>query len=218
MGEVDLLRNYPRSHRNLEDRVKRKSEQSRAIARQFGREFFDGDREFGYGGFSYHPRFWSPVVPDIIEHYGICDGESVLDVGCAKGFMIYDMAQALPSSTFAGVDISEYAIANAMPEVAPLLRVGDCRQLPFEDKSFDYVFSINTIHNCDLDGVVQSLREITRVSKKGSFITVDAYRNDHEKARMMAWNLTARSIFSVSEWPVIFEEAGYKGDFYWFIP
>jgi len=216
--EVDLLENYPKAQRNLEERAAGKTEEQRAIARQFGRDFFDGDRSTGYGGFLYMPRFWQPVIPTFVDYWGLSAKSSVLDVGCAKGFMLYDLQQAVPGITVAGVDISEYAIDNAKPEVRDSLSVADAKELPFGDNSFDVVISINTIHNLDREECATALREIERVARQGAFVTVDAYRDVHEYERMMAWNLTAKTIMSVDDWIAFFDEVGYTGDYYWFIP
>jgi SAM-dependent methyltransferase len=216
--EIDLLVNYPRTTRDVKQRGAEKTEEDRAIARRFGKEFFDGERRHGYGGFSYHPRFWQPVVPTFQTFYGLTAASSLLDVGCGKGFMLHDFAESIPGIAVQGIDISEYAIDNAMPSVRPLVQVADARALPFADDSFDLVVSINTIHNLERPELIQALREIQRVSRQHAFITVDAYRNDEEKAAMFAWNLTARTILSVSEWVALFAEAGYTGDYYWFVP
>jgi ubiquinone/menaquinone biosynthesis C-methylase UbiE len=216
--EVDLLQHYPKISRNLEARVADKSDEARAIAREFGEEFFDGDRKFGYGGFRYDQKYWSPVIPDFEAHFGSLSGKSVLDVGCAKGFMLHDLQRLVPGVEVAGIDISNYAIQNSLPEVKQFLQVADAKDLPFKDKSFDVVISINTIHNLDLENCKQALREISRVSKGRSFVTVDAYSNDEEQARMLAWNLTAKTILSVEDWIELFDEVGYEGDYFWFIP
>ena len=216
--EIDLLENYPRTKRNVEERGAIKTEEVRYIARQFGKEFFDGDRQYGYGGFKYFPRFWQPVIPTFQKHFGLTSESSLLDVGCAKGFMLHDFLELIPGITVSGVDVSDYAITNAMDDVRSKVMVADAKDLPFSDNSFDVVISINTIHNLDRDDCAQALREIQRVSRKGSFITVDAYRDEDEKQRMFAWNLTAKTIMSVDEWKVFFEEVGYKGDYFWFMP
>ena len=132
--------------------------------------------------------------------------------------MLHDLREAIPGITVAGVDISDYAIENGKPEVSEFLSVADAQSLPFEHDSFDVVISINTIHNLERDGCAEALREIERVSRQGAFITVDAYRNDEEFERMMAWNLTAKTIMSVDDWVAFFDEVGYSGDYYWFIP
>lgn len=216
--EIDLLRNYPKPNRDVSARGAAKTAADREIARRFDREFFDGDRRTGYGGFSYHPRFWEPVAPDFQRHFGLAAGSSLLDVGCAKGFMLHDFARLIPGLVVKGIDVSPYAIDNAMESMRPYVAVADARHLPFEDDSFDVVVSINTIHNLELNDVVTALKEIERVSRRGAFVTVDAYRDEQERARMEAWNLTARTILSVDEWVRLFAEVGYRGDYFWFIP
>jgi len=216
--EIDLMVDYPQAKRNLEERAAGKTEEQRAIARQFGKEFFDGDRSTGYGGFNYMPRFWQPVMPTFVKHWGLTADSSLLDVGCAKGFMLYDLREAVPGITVAGIDVSEYAIENGKPEVREFLRVADAKSLPFANDSFDVVISTNTVHNLEREECARALQEIERVSRQGAFITVDAYRNDEEFQRMMAWNLTAKTIMSVDDWVAFFNEVGYTGDYYWFIP
>lgn len=216
--EIDLLENYPRTKRNVEERGATKTEADRAIARRFDKEFFDGSRSTGYGGFNYNSRFWQPTVPTFQKHFGLTAESSVLDVGCAKGFMLHDFAQLIPGIRVKGIDISRYAIENAIEDMKPHVQVGDARSLDFPDKSFDVVIAINTIHNLELPELKQSLKEIQRVQKRGAFVTVDAYRTEEEKRRMYDWNLTAKTIMSVDEWIELFDEVGYTGDYYWFIP
>jgi SAM-dependent methyltransferase len=216
--EIDVLINYPKANRDLSARLESKSEESRKIGRKFDFDYFDGDRNHGYGGFSYNPKFWQPVIPTIVENYKIGKSSKVLDVGCAKGFLLYDLKLAFPGINVAGVDISDYAVEKSIPEIKPYLQVGNATELPFKDDYFDFVISINTIHNLNLQDCATALQEIERVTKDNSFITVDAYRNDEEKARMQAWNLTALTMMSVDEWKEFFLEVGYTGDYYWFIP
>jgi ubiquinone/menaquinone biosynthesis C-methylase UbiE len=216
--EVDLLAKYPKVVRDFTARLEAKSEESRTIARKFGFDYFDGDRNHGYGGFTYQERFWKPVIPDLVVHFRLDEKSRVLDVGCAKGFFLHDLQLALPGIEIAGIDISSYAIENAIETVKRKVAVGDARKLQFEDNSFDLVMSINTIHNLDREDCAMALQEIQRVSGGKSFVTVDAYRNEIEKERMEAWNLTALTMMSVDEWKKFFAEVGYDGDYYWFIP
>lgn len=216
--EIDILKNYPKAKRDLTARLESKSEESRTIGRRFGFDYFDGDRNHGYGGFHYAPKFWQPVIPTIIENYGISSTSRVLDVGCAKGFFLYDLTLAVPGVQVSGIDISDYAIGESLLQVQPFLQIGNATSLPYEDKHFDFVVSINTIHNLDRNDCATALQEIERVTRGSSFITVDAYRNEDEKARMEAWNLTALTMMSVDEWKDFFIEVGYSGDYYWFIP
>jgi SAM-dependent methyltransferase len=216
--EIDLLEQYPKSKRDVTGRGSEKTEIDREIARKFGKEFFDGDRKNGYGGFNYDPKFWSPVVPIFQKHFSLDSKSSVLDVGCAKGFMIYDLSRLIPGITVKGIDISEYAVENALTEVKENVKVADAKDLPFDDNSFDVVISINTVHNLEINECGKALQEIERVSRGKSFITVDAYRNEEEKERMFAWNLTGRTIMSTQDWIIFFDKVGYTGDYFWFIP
>jgi len=216
--EINLMEKYPKTSRNLEIRSSSKSPLDQAIARQFGKDFFDGDRRYGYGGFNYHSKFWSGVVRDVAEYWNIKSDESILDVGCAKGFMLFDFLEMNPKLKISGLDISEYAISNSKVEVKDSLILGNAVRLPFAEKSFDYVISINTVHNLPIEQCIVAIKEIQRVSKSRSFIVVDAYENEIERERMFAWNLTAQTILSKSDWKSVFEYAGYTGDYYWFTP
>lgn len=215
---INLLRNYPKSKRDLKKRLNNKSEKVRKIARKFGKDFFDGDRSFGYGGFSYNKKYWLNVIKDFKKFYKLSSTSKVLDVGCAKGFMLYDFRKKIKGIKVRGVDISSYAINNSKPEVKKFLKVANAKKLPFRDNEFDLVISINTIHNLNKKDCALALREIERVSKKNSFITVDAYSNIKEKKRMFAWNLTAKTILSKKQWVNFFKKNNYTGDYYWFVP
>ena len=132
--------------------------------------------------------------------------------------MLYDFQNLSQGYELYGIDISEYAIKNSHPELQATLIPGNAKSLPYEDNFFDLVISINTVHNLEVSDCVKALNEISRVSKNASFITVDAFRNEQERERMYAWNLTAKTILSVSNWIEVFEEAHYEGDYYWFMP
>ncbi len=216
--EIDLLAAYPKAKRDVQKRGATKTEEDRALARKFGRDFFDGERRHGYGGFTYSPRFWQPVIPAFQKHYGLTQASSLLDVGCAKGFMLHDFCELIPGIRVEGVDISSYAIGHAKEEVRPCLQVADARELPYPDHSFDLVIAINTLHNLEREELKVALQEVMRVTKKEAFLTVDAYRTEEERELMMAWNLTAKTILHVDEWRALFNEVGYRGDYYWFIP
>ena len=215
--EINLLDMYPRSKSPIEERGNMVTEEHRKIARQFGQEYFDGDRLYGYGGYGYHPRFWQNTVRRFKEHYELKDDASILDVGCAKGFMLHDFKELMPNATVAGIDISEYGIEHAKDTVKPFLRLGNANQLPYENNSFDLVICINTVHNLPLEECKQAICEIQRVSRANVFVTMDAWRSDEERENFLKWNLTALTYMHVDDWKKIFEEVGYKGDYYWFI-
>lgn len=215
--EINLMDQYPRTKRPIEERARAVTEEQLAVAGQFGKEYFDGDRLFGYGGYYYHPRFFQKTVKRFRDYYQLADNASVLDVGCAKGFMLHDFKELMPNITIAGLDISEYALEHAIETVKPFLRLGNAKELPYEDNSFDLVISINTAHNLPLEECKQALREIQRVSRKHAFICLDAWRTDEERENMMKWKLAAKTYMSVNDWKKLFAEIGFTGDYYWFI-
>ena len=216
--EINLLKKYPETKRDLSKRGNEKTEEDRIIARRFDKEFFDGDRKNGYGGYYYNSKFWSEVVKDLNNFYKLKNGSKILDIGCGKGFMLFDFMKLNPNFVLEGIDISDYAITNAVPEVKKFLKVGDAKSLPYEDNSFDLVISINTTHNLEINQCKKALSEMERVSRKDKYLIVDAYSNEIEKDRIFAWNLTAKTILSTNEWISLFEEAGYTGHYYWFEP
>ena len=216
--EINLLKKYPKTKRDLSKRSNEKTEEDRIIARRFDKEFFDGDRKNGYGGYYYNSKFWTEVVQDLNNFFKLKNGSKILDIGCGKGFMLFDFMKLNPNFVLEGIDISEYAITNAVPEVKKFLKIGNAKSLPYEDNSFDLVISINTTHNLELNQCKKALSEMERVSRKDKYLIVDAYSNEIEKDRIFAWNLTAKTILSTNEWISLFEEAGYTGHYYWFEP
>ncbi len=182
------------------------------ISKKFGQEYFDGDRKYGYGGFRYDGR-WKSFAGKLIRHYGLKPGMSVLDIGCAKGFLLHEFKQLKPELEVAGLDISAYAIAHGMESVTPFMRLGNAMELPFPDKYFDLVLCVNTLHNLCLPDLFKALREIQRVGRGGKFIVMDSYRNEREKVNLMYWQLTCECFFTPAEWEWIFQQAGYTGDY-----
>lgn len=218
MAQVDLLRSLPRSKRNVTARSSAKSPEVIAASRAFGELYFDGPREYGYGGYRYDGR-WIPVAKDMIAHFGLVPGMKVLDVGCAKGFLVADLMRVCPGLEVYGLDISDYALRNAEASVAGRLVRGTCEELPFANESFDAVISLNTLHNQERAGVVKSLREIVRVSRshQKAFVQVDSYLSDDQRRLFLDWVLTANFHDYPEGWLEVFEEAGYQGDWNWTI-
>ena len=212
--ELDLLAKYPKGKRDPAARALEKTPEDVAIARQFGREFFDGERRHGYGGYSADPARWREVVEDIECHYEV---HSFLDVGCGKGGLVHAMHKWGGPWAVCGMDISRYAIECSHVQMRTRLIVGCATNIPWVDNTFDLVVSINTIHNLDRAGCIKALQEIERVGRR-AYVTVDTYRNEEERQRMYDWNLTALTILHVDEWKALFEEAGYTGDYGWWTP
>ncbi len=217
MAEINLLDTLPVVRRDVKTRREQKTPQDRIIARKFGREFFDGERRHGYGGYHYDGR-WMPVARRLVEHYCLSPDARILDVGAAKGFLMYDFLQVLPGATVRGLDVSAYAKENAYDGMGRLIDVGSAERLPYEDDSFDLVLSINTLHNLPMEKCKRSLREIERVCRGHSYITVDAWRNEEQRRSLLDWVLTAETYMSVDNWHRLFGQVGYTGDCWWFIP
>lgn len=215
MGEqIDLLASLPQTKRNVQARQKAKDPKVITIAKQYGEAYFDGLRAYGYGGYRYDGR-WVRVAADIVRQYSLHSSARVLDVGCAKGFLVHDFMVVKPDMEAFGLDISDYALRNCKREVVGRLHKGTATDLPFPDESFDFVISLNTIHNLPREGAVRALQEIERVSKGKAFVQVDSYYTPEQKAIFESWVLTAEFHDYPDGWLKVFNEAGYTGDYNW---
>ena len=214
MAEIELLKALPKGKRSVKARETAKTEEHIRISRKYGEMYFDGPREYGYGGYRYDGR-WQPVAKDIVDHFGLKPGDRALDVGCAKGFLVKDLV-ALGVDAY-GLDISRYALMHCEPEVIGRLHLGSADSLPFPDSSFAAVLSINTIHNLTRDRCKIALREIQRLAPGKAFVQVDSYRTPEQKEVFESWVLTAEFYDYPDGWVSLFNEAGYTGDWYWTI-
>lgn len=210
--EINLLSSLPKSSRNVARRSVAKNQEIIAEAKRFGKSYFDGTREQGYGGYVYDRR-WLPVAKDIIEFFKLEPGAKVLDIGCAKGFLLQDLASH--GMNICGLDISSYALNCAHHKIRHRLDIGTADALPYRDKFFDLVLSINTLHNLPKDRVVRALQEIERVSRGKSYIVIDSYHTPEEKEIFESWALTPEFHGYPDEWIEVFEEAGYRGHYSW---
>ena len=213
MREVNLLDRYPRATRDIASRAAAVPSQ-RDVAKRFGKEYFDGDRGQGYGGYRYDGR-WVPIAERMRDFYGLRAGHRILDVGCAKGFLLHDLRQVVPGIRVVGLDISEYAIVHAMDDVRPFLALGTADALPFADAAFDLVISINTAHNLERPRCVQAVRELERVSRRGKYLQVDSWLTEEQRLKFERWQLTALTYSDPEGWRKLLAEADYTGDYYW---
>lgn len=214
MAYVDFIEQIHGSTQR--DYVQRVVEHDKAavaeVSKQFGYDYFDGERMYGYGGYRYDGR-WQQFARDLAAHYELGPGQRVLDVGCAKGFLVHDFRDAVPGIEVAGVDVSEYAIEHAMDDVRDVLQVASAVDLPYADDTFDLVVSVNTLHNLRLPDLERALQEIERVGRRHAYLILDGYRTEREKANLMYWQITCECFFTPDEWQWLFDRVGYTGDF-----
>jgi ubiquinone/menaquinone biosynthesis C-methylase UbiE len=215
MREVNLLAKLPKGKRNLNARSTKTDEHVR-ISREYGEMYFDGPRDYGYGGYRYDGR-WIPVAEDMVAHFALKPGDRVLDVGCAKGFLVKDLMKVCPGLEVFGLDISRYALLRCEPEVVGRLHLGNALELPFPDRSFQAVIALNTVHNLPREECMRALGEIERLAPGRGFVQVDSYRTPEQRAVFVDWVLTARYHDYPEGWIRTFKDAGYTGDYYWTI-
>ena len=183
------------------------------IAKQYGQEYWDGDRRFGYGGYKYIPGRWAPVAAALIKDYKLGPGSKVLDIGCGKGYLLHEMLLLEPQLRVTGFDVSEYGISCATELVQPHLFVHEAQsKYPFSDNEFDLVMSLCTLHNLRLSEIKLALSEIERVGKQG-YVMLESYRNEQELFNLQCWALTCESFLDNSEWVQLYNEYGYEGDY-----
>ena len=182
------------------------------VAKEYGYDYWDGDRKYGYGGYRYDGR-WRSVAKKFTEHYQLMPGQKVLDVGCGMAHLLYELTQEVPGILVYGIDISQYALAHAKEEIRDRLQYGQAQEIPFGDGEFDLVISLTTLHNLKVYELKQAVQEIERVSKGNSYIMVESFRNDREEVNMLYWQLTCASYYSVDEWEWLYREWGYTGDY-----
>ena len=209
MAKKYKLLKSKKSYRNIRDRDT--SKKNKLIASKFSKEYFDGTRSQGYGGYYYDGR-WVKIAKKLIKKFKLKKGSKVLDIGCAKGFLMHDLKKESKNKIEVyGIDISKYAKSRAMSSVKSKIKIMNCKKLDFKDNSFDLVIGINVVHNLSTNLCKKSIEEIQRVSGGKAFIQVDAYRNDNELKILKKWIVTAKTYLKPSEWKKMFKEIGYSG-------
>ena len=215
MGQLEHIVTplHRRAQRDYLGRMQDDKAHCMKVAREYGQSFWDGDRRYGYGGYRYDGR-WKVVAEAFIERYGLRDGDSILDVGCGKGFLLHELRLLLPHCRICGFDLSAYAVANAKEEVRPYLSVADAAQTPwpYADRAFDFAFSLATLHNLKIGALKGALEEFSRVSKR-QYLMVESYRNETEQFNLQCWALTCYSFYMPDEWQWLFKTFGYDGDY-----
>lgn len=203
---------HTRTRREYLPRMQDDKVEAMRVAKRFEADYWDGARRYGYGGYVYDGR-WEAVARRCIEVYGLAPDARILDLGCGKGFLLYELKKLLPGATVCGLDVSAHALAHAKPEIRPWLARADARApLPFRDKAFDLALSVGVLHNLRLFHLADALREMERVARR-KYLMVESYRNEQELFNLQCWALTCETFLDVGEWEWLFGQAGYSGDF-----
>ena len=183
------------------------------LAKQWGYDYWDGDRRINYGGYRYLEGRWEKVARAMVDYYDLPEHPRILDIGCGKGFLLFDFLKVLPEAEIYGIDISDYAIAHAKDEIRDRLQVGNATQLPWQDNYFDLVISITTFHNLPNYDLDRALREMERVGKTHKYLCVESYRTEEEKANLLYWQVTCEAFCTPQEWEWWFQQTCYIGDY-----
>ena len=211
MREFDI--GYPHSSAKRIVKDSFRPIKNRIIAWGLDKEYYDGKRENGYGGFCYDGR-WATIMPNIIKEYKLDNKSSVLGLGCKKGFFLHDLKKALPGVRIKGVENHPYPLEHAMQSVRGDLILNSYERLPFETNSFDFVMAFASVYMLNFNGVLNTLREIQRVSKGKSYVTLGAYQTKEEKELFLEWTLLGTTVLHQDEWLEVFAEIGYTGDYF----
>lgn len=212
MREFDALRGYPEPKEPRFVHPAIRTIQNRIVASYRGKEFYDGDRNNGYGGLKYDGR-WAPIAEYMLEEYSLNDRSSILQIGSDKGFLLHEFLQLCPSIKVKGTEISEYAIACTMPSVKPFVLKAPFTELPFADREFDFVIAIGPVYALNLGDSIKCLKEIQRVGNGKSFITLGAYESEEDFRLFRYWTLLGCTVLSKKDWVEVLNHAGYTGDY-----
>lgn len=208
-----VTENHLKSKRNYLERMISGKVKSMKISKKYGKDYWDGKRDYGYGGYRYIKDYHKPLAKKLIKTYKLDNNSKILDIGCGKGFLLYEIKKILKNIKIYGLDISRYAKKNAKKEIKKNIFIGDARKkLKFEDLEFDLAISINTFHNLKLPELSIALTEIERVAKE-KFLCVESYRNENEQFNLQCWALTAETLVDTITWRWIFKNFNYSGDF-----
>lgn len=182
-------------------------------AKEYGADYWDGDRRYGYGGYNYRAGYWTPVAQSLIDTYNLKPGSKILDLGCGKGFLLHELLLLEPELQVIGTDISEHGLSHTTDLVKPHVQIHDARgEFKWQDKEFDLVISLTLLHNLRAFDLENCLREIQRIGKS-HYVTSESYRTELEQFNLQCWALTCETFFDLDEWLWMFEKTGYTGDY-----
>ena len=194
------------------NRVVTRKLKNKFIAWELSEQYYDGDRNNGYGGFSYDGR-WLNLLPKFIKRYNLNNNSKILDLGCKKGFIMKDLKILLPGAKVYGIEDHLYPIKNAEKEIKKNIIFSNYYKIPFKKNYFDLIIGFSSIYKYNFIDVVKTIKEINRVSKN-SFFTVASYSNKKDKELFDKWTLLGTTILQKKEWKQLFKILNYKGDYY----
>jgi ubiquinone/menaquinone biosynthesis C-methylase UbiE len=182
-------------------------------AKEYEADYWDGDRRYGYGGYRYMEGRWKPVAEALIDIYNLSNDSKILDVGCGKAYLLFEIKKLLPKIELVGFDISRHGLEDAKEEIRDnLLRYRAQDRYPWGEDYFDLVISLGCLHNLRIFELETAVKEIQRVGKQ-SYIMLESYRNELEQFNLQCWALTAESFFDTAEWIWVYNHFGYSGDY-----
>ena len=216
MKEIDFMSSLHKSTKRdylarVNDKVYPKGKAA-SLAKKFDYDYWDGDRRICYGGYKYIEGRWTDVARKIVDFYDLKERPKILDIGCGKGFLLYEFLKIKPNAEIFGIDSSTYALNNSKEEVRSNLIQGSAVNLPWEDNYFDLVISINTLHCLHAFDLELALKEMQRVGKK-KYLCVESFRNENEKANLLYWQVTCEAFHNPESWKWWFKNTGYDGDY-----
>ena len=183
------------------------------LAKKFDYDYWDGDRRICYGGYNYIEGRWEKVAKKMATFYKLNSNSRILDIGCGKGYLLYDFTKIIPGISVYGIDSSSYALNNSKSEISKNLKLGNAINLPWPSDYFDLVISINTLHCLHAHELDLALREMERVGKRNKYLCVESFRNEKEKANLLYWQVTCEAFNNIESWKWWFSKTGYNGDY-----
>jgi cyclopropane fatty-acyl-phospholipid synthase-like methyltransferase len=213
LKKINLItKNHKKTKRNYLKRMINNKVKCMKISKKYEFHYWDGKRMYGYGGYKYDGR-WTNIAKKIIKKYRLTSSSKVLDIGCGKGHLVFELSKILNSSKIYGIDISQHALKNSPKSIRKNLKKVDVRKgIKYKKKYFDLVICTNLIHNLEINDLKFFLVEVMKQSKK-TFISTESYRNEKELFNLQCWALTCESFFSEKEWKWVFKEFGYNRDY-----
>lgn len=214
MREFNLLEGYPQPTATRKVGKNIRTIKNRIISGYRDKNFFDGDRNFGYGGFKYDGR-WQKVAKKIVDEYNLSLDSSFLQFNCEKGFLVNDVKSVLPKARVHGLETSDYALSTAMDNIKKnLKKVNNYYDLDIRDNSYDFIIAIGVVYTYSLSDAIKCLKEIERIGKGKSFITLASYTNEEDYWLFKDWTVIGTTILKKEEWIEVLNHANYTGDYF----